>query len=403
MPKDNIHHGDWEHRDVHNLYGMTFHEATYAAIKERNPKKPTRPFVLTRAFFAGSQRTAAMWTGDNEAKWEHLAQAVPMLLSQGIAGMPFAGADVGGFFGNPSKELLTRWYQAGAFYPFFRAHAHIDAKRREPYLVGEPYVSIIREAIKLRYSLLPSLYTSFHRASWEGMPILRPMFLMFPDDEEALTIDDQFFFGDTGIIVKPVVEEGATTTKIWIPDDGIYYDYFDYTIQIGQGWGTINSPIEQIPILMRGGHIFPRKDRPRRSAELMKDDPYTIVIALSRVGAAAGVLYVDDGETFDYQNGQFLHKSFVYQSNKLTSKIVNNDRAKAKPYLKSISHVFVERVIIVGLPEGAVKEKKAKVTVGSKSWDAEIEFYEEHVGRASFAIVKNPKVPIGEEFEIELL
>lgn len=174
MPKDNLHYGNWEHRDVHNLYGLTFHNATYHAVLDRLPRaKQQRPFVLTRAFFAGSQRTAAMWTGDNEAKWDHLEQAFPMLLAQGIAGMPFAGADVGGFFGNPSKELLTRWYQAGAFYPFFRAHAHIDARRREPYLAGEPYVSIIRDAIRLRYQLLPAWYTAFHRASWEGMPILR--------------------------------------------------------------------------------------------------------------------------------------------------------------------------------------------------------------------------------------
>lgn len=226
---------------------------------------------------------------------------------------------------------------------------------------------------------------------------------MFPDDEEALTIDDQFFFGDTGIIVKPVVEEGATTTRIWIPDDGVYYDYFDYTVQIGQGWGTIQAPLEKIPILMRGGHIFPRKDRPRRSAELMKNDPYTIVIPLSRVGDAAGVLYVDDGESFDYQNGSFLHKSFIYQANKLISKVINAEPAKAKAYLKSIAHIVIERVIVIGVPEGAVKQKKAKVTVGGKSWDADVEFFEEHLGKAAYAVVKNPKVPIGEEFEIELL
>lgn len=98
-----------------------------------------RPFVLSRSFFAGSQRWGAVWTGDNAAEWEHLAVSVPMLLSMSVAGLPFVGADVGGFFKNPDGELMTRWYQLGAYYPFFRGHAHHETKRREPWLFGEPY------------------------------------------------------------------------------------------------------------------------------------------------------------------------------------------------------------------------------------------------------------------------
>jgi mannosyl-oligosaccharide alpha-1,3-glucosidase len=183
MPKDNIHDDGWEHRDLHNMYGWWMANATAKAVSTRT-KKPIRPFVLTRSFFAGSQRFGAMWTGDNQANWEHLEIALPMLLSQGIAGMPFAGglhipgdvlivADVGGFFGNPEPELLVRWYQSGAFYPFFRAHAHIDTKRREPWLFGEPYTSHIRDALRLRYQLLPAIYTTFHKSSVTGLPILR--------------------------------------------------------------------------------------------------------------------------------------------------------------------------------------------------------------------------------------
>jgi len=282
MPKDNIHHGNWEHRDVHNINGMSFHNATYEGLRIRlGNGKERRPFVLTRSFFAGSQRSAAMWTGDNQADWPHLQQAFPMLLANGIAGFPFAGADVGGFFGNPSKELLTRWYQAGAFYPFFRGHAHIDAKRREPYLAGEPYVSIIRDAIRLRYSLLPAWYTAFHRASWEGMPILRPHFVTFPDDEAGFAIDDQFFLGDTGLLAKPVVKESATETTVYFPDDEVYYDYFDFTTYHRKGKYEVPAALEKIPLFMRGGHIIPRKDRLRRSSGLMRYDPYTLVISLS--------------------------------------------------------------------------------------------------------------------------
>jgi len=282
MPKDNIHHGDWEHRDVHNLYGMTFHNATYEGLVTRLGKgNERRPFVLTRSFFAGSQRTAAMWTGDNQASWEHLAQAFPMILNQGIAGMPFSGADVGGFFGNPSKELLTRWYQSGTFYPFFRGHAHIDAKRREPYLVEEPYRSIIRDALRLRYALLPVWYTAFHRASLDGMPVIRPHFVMFPEDEAGFAIDDQFFIGDFGLLAKPVVKEGADSVEIYLPDDEPYYDYFTHKVYKGKGYHTVSAPLNTIPLLMRGGGIVPRKDRHRRSSGLMKYDPYTLVINLN--------------------------------------------------------------------------------------------------------------------------
>ncbi len=127
-----------------------------------------RAFVLTRSFFAGSQRFGAVWTGDNAAKWDHLAVSVPMLLSLGVSGIQFSGADVGGFFGDPDSELLVRWYQTGVWQPFFRAHAHIDTKRREPWLFGEPVTSHIRNvrygcvcAARLGSAHPPSLPLSF--------------------------------------------------------------------------------------------------------------------------------------------------------------------------------------------------------------------------------------------------
>ena len=107
-----------------------------------------RPFVLSRSLFAGTQRLGPIWTGDNSAEWPHLRASLPMLLSLGVAGISFAGADVGGFFGNPEPELLVRWYQVGTFYPFFRGHAHLDTKRREPWLFGEPHTSHIRRALR---------------------------------------------------------------------------------------------------------------------------------------------------------------------------------------------------------------------------------------------------------------
>ncbi|TVY59550.1 Glucosidase 2 subunit alpha [Lachnellula suecica] len=397
MPKDNIHHDNWEHRDVHNLNGLTFVNATYQAMLERKKGEIRRPFVLTRSFYAGSQRMGAMWTGDNQANWDHLAAGFPMIINNGISGFPFAGADVGGFFGNPEKDLLTRWYQAGAFYPFFRGHAHIDTRRREPYLAGEPYTGIITQALRLRYALLPAWYTAFHEASVNGTPILRPHYFVYPSDESAFAIDDQFFVGSTGLLAKPVVTEGATSVDIYIPDSEVYYDYFDFEKYQGQGHKTVQAPLEKIPLLMQGGHIIPRKDRPRRSSGLMKWDPYTLVVVLGNEGTASGKLYVDDGETFDYQTGAFIHRSFNFKNGVLASSNLGTKGKLTDKYIKTMKNVGVERVVIVGAP----KEWASKASVKVGGAEAGIEFHAEEGGKAAWAVVKNPKVAIGEDWKIE--
>lgn len=130
-------------------------------------------------------------------------------------------ADVGGFFGNPSHELLVRWYQAGAFMPFFRAHAHIDTKRREPYLFEEPIRGYLKDALRLRYALLPVWYNAFKEASVWGLPIMRPQYAIFPEDEKGFKIDDQYYVGGEGLLFKPVVQEGAVTTEVYISDDQV--------------------------------------------------------------------------------------------------------------------------------------------------------------------------------------
>lgn len=175
LPRDTVHEGGWENRDVHNVYSIQVHRATFDGLLNRQPTGQAlkRPFVLSRAFYAGSQRYGAIWTGDNLGSWDHLSGQTSMLLSLNICGMTFSGADVGGFFGNPDEEMLIRWYQAGTFGPFFRAHAHIDTKRREPYLYDEPTKGMLRDAIQLRYQLLSVWYTAFYESSLSGAPIIK--------------------------------------------------------------------------------------------------------------------------------------------------------------------------------------------------------------------------------------
>ena len=415
MPKDNIHHGNWEHRDVHNINGMTFQNATYTALLHRDPKAPKRPFVLTRSFFAGSQRLGAVWTGDNQASWDHLVASIPMTLANNIAGFPFVGADVGGFFGNPSNELLTRWYQAGTFNPFFRGHAHIDSRRREPYLPGQPYTGIITQAIRLRYQLLPAWYTAFHEAATDGSPIIRPQYYIHPSDEKGFAIDDQFYIGSTGLLAKPVTTEGAQSVDVYISDTETYYDYIDYTTYSGAGKTfTIAAPLDKIPLLMQGGHIIPRRDRPRRSSGLMRWDPFTLVVVVGNDGTAEGTLYLDDGESFDYQAGAYIHRQFSFKSaasasggaggsSTLVSKDLGGGVGKSKEYVKKMAKVRIEKVIVVGAPPEW--ERRTEVLVvedGARAGrKVGLKWRRGEGGRASWAVVRDPGVKVGGDWEIE--
>lgn len=411
MPKDNLHHGNWEHRDVHNLNGMTLMNATWHALRSRREGEQRRPFVLTRSFFAGAQRTGAMWTGDNQAAWDHLRESIPMVLSQGIAGFPFAGADVGGFFGNPETELLTRWYQAGAFYPFFRAHAHIDSRRREPYLAAEPYRSIIAAALRLRYSLLPSWYTAFRQAHVDGTPVVKPMFYTHPSEEAGLGIDDQFFVGNTGLLAKPVTEKDKETAEIWIPDGEVYYDYFTYdVVPTAKGQTvTVDAPLHKIPLLMRGGHVFARRDRPRRSSALMRWDDYTLVVAVGRDGGVAqGDLYVDDGDSFDYERGQYIHRRFVFDGAASSMVSVEADEGRAPvpaeeegEWMRKMRSVGVDRIVVVGAPASWAGKTSVRVESEGKTWDAKLEFTPAQQGRAAYAVVRKIGVRIGADWKID--
>ncbi|KAG0208495.1 hypothetical protein BGX33_006203 [Mortierella sp. NVP41] len=378
LPKDAMHYNRVEHRSIHNIYGAMFHAATAQGLATRN-ETLQRPFVLSRAFFAGSQRYGAIWTGDNRASWDHFAVVTPMLLTIGIAGLPFSGADVGGFFGDPEPELLTRWYQAGAFYPFFRAHAHLDSKRREPWLFGEPYTSQIRAAIRTRYSLLPF---------W-------PMLFEFPNDETTYRMDDQFMVGDA-LLVKPVTAAGVTHSEVYFAGSEKWFDFYDGQVKRGPGVQLVPSPAYKIPVYQRAGTIIPKREKPRRSSKEMDNDPFTLVIALDSDGKAAGRLYLDDGESFDYSRGDYIFREFKVQGGVLSSRSLNPKESEAEwSFIRRSSSLKVERIVFQGL-----REPVSRVVIDGRL--TTVDSRHDIAGGHYVAILPKVYLSIGQDWEVAL-
>ncbi|XP_058294797.1 neutral alpha-glucosidase AB [Hylobates moloch] len=364
------------------------HMATADGLRQRSGGME-RPFVLARAFFAGSQRFGAVWTGDNTAEWDHLKISIPMCLSLGLVGLSFCGADVGGFFKNPEPELLVRWYQMGAYQPFFRAHAHLDTGRREPWLLPSQHNDIIRDALGQRYSLLPFWYTLLYQAHREGIPVMRPLWVQYPQDVTTFNIDDQYLLGDA-LLVHPVSDSGAHGVQVYLPGQGeVWYDIQSY--QKHHGPQTLYLPVtlSSIPVFQRGGSIVPRWMRVRRSSECMKDDPITLFVALSPQGTAQGELFLDDGHTFNYQTRQeFLLRRFSFSGNTLVS-------SSADPEGHFETPIWIERVVIIGAG------KPAAVVLQTKgSPESRLSF--QHDPETSVLVLRKPGINVASDWSIHL-
>lgn len=375
---------------------MLFHKSTSEGLIVRNSNKNERPFVLSRSFFAGSQKYGAIWTGDNEASWSHLQIATPMLLSLNIAALSFVGADVGGFFGNPDAELMTRWMQAGAYQPFFRGHAHHDAKRREPWMFGEEWMVKMREAAMSRYALLPYWYTVFKEAEISGMPVMRMMWMEYPKHEELYSLDDQYLIG-SDMLVKPVTSSGVKETDIVFPCEDSWYDVDTMNkIQLGQkdevSTVTVESDIDKIPVYQRGGSIISRKLRLRRSTQMMTTDPYTLFVALNDSRQAKGSLYVDDEHSFDYKRkAQFRIANFDVDFNDDGFiKNVMTDGSSSTELFKSTNHM-IERIILMG-----VERSPSSLTVRSTALD--FQFNEE----SNIVVIRKPNISAVDNWAISV-
>jgi len=292
----NDHEVSLPHETVRNIYGHQECRATRAALEASNPER--RPFVVTRSGYAGIQRFAAVWTGDNQSRWSHLRQSIPMLLNLSLSGVAFCGADIGGFALPCSRELYARWIQLGALYPFARTHAMWGKGRQEPWSFGPRVEAIARAALELRMRLLPYLYGLFRESEETGAPVWRPLFYEFPDDPVAPTVEDQVMLGPS-LLVAPVVEKGARERDVQLPP-GVWMSWNDDARYTGPRRIRVPAPLEQLPLFVRGGSVIPT-----RSPVLHVGMPPAEPCVLEVFPGADGrhVLVEDDGGSTAYRHG----------------------------------------------------------------------------------------------------
>ncbi|HEX8998134.1 MAG TPA: TIM-barrel domain-containing protein [Ktedonobacterales bacterium] len=296
------------HTRFHNAFGMQMARATREGLERLRPNE--RAFVLTRSGYAGVQRYAAMWTGDNSSRWEHLRLAVSMCLSVGMSGQPFIGFDSGGFFDAATPEMLVRFMQLGVFFPLYRNHSAMGTPAQEPWAFGQPWEAFCRDAINLRYRLLPYLYTRFEEASRTGAPITRPMAYAFPDDAHVAGLEDQFLVG-ADLLAAPALLAGQLRRDVRFPV-GAWRDWLTGERYAGPLTAQVETPIDAAPLFVREGAIVPLGPVMQYVGEVAEES-LTLVCALGpEDGARAqGELYEDDGATRDFERGAWSRTRFT--------------------------------------------------------------------------------------------
>jgi alpha-glucosidase len=295
------------HAAVHNVYGQLASRSTYEGLQRLRPD--ARPFVLTRATYAGGQRYAAVWAGDNVSEWTHLRGSIPLLLGMGLSGMPFVGVDIGGFAEAPSAELYTRWLQLGVFYPFMRTHTTFGTPDQDPWSYGTDHEVLNRRAIELRYELLPHIYNVMHDASVSGLPALRPLMLEYPNDPVTYGLDDEAMFG-RDLLIAPVLWPNASERSVYLPA-GAWVDFWTGARFAGAAAYRVPVTLRSIPIFARAGSLIFEHPAVQHTGEL-RGQPLRIVAMPGGDGEAS--LYEDDGETRAYVQGMSVTRVFRHQS-----------------------------------------------------------------------------------------
>jgi alpha-glucosidase len=330
---------DYEHERYHNQYGFLMARATDEGLLRSRPGQ--RSFVLSRSGYAGIQRYAANWTGDNPVSWAQFRVNIPMNLNIGLSGQPFTGSDIRG----GDEELFIRFYQYAMFYPFARNHSG-----NYPWNYGARVESAIRKAIEFRYQLLPYLYTAMMRASETGEPVMRPLVYEFQYDPAVTDRCDEFLFGDH-LLVAPVMTKGAVTRSLYLPR-GDWYRFGQAGALAGERTVTVDAPLTECPVFVRGGAVIPSADVVQSTAFYHPEEVTLLVYLPLADGEYVSYLHEDDGATFDYLTGSFFRTVFrIVRAGKqvtLTAVTTGNGYAgfsRTRFRIRVIGDQITERVI----------------------------------------------------------
>ena len=285
-----------------NEFPLLTTTAVYQGQREASDKK--RVFILSRSAYAGAQRNAAAtWSGDVDPNWETFRRQIPAGLNYSLSGLPYWTTDIGGFVSaNPDdpayRELDVRWFQFGTFCPIFRAHGTRTTNQNEVWSYGPDAQKILIAYDKLRYRLMPYIYSLAWKTTSEGYTIMRPLVMDFREDLHAQNIGDQFLFGPA-ILVNPVTEPGSATRHLYLPA-AKWYDF--WTGAAIQGGNTLDapSPIDRMPLYVRAGSILPLGPDVEFAAEKSSDP---IELRIYRGANGSFTLYEDENDSYDYERG----------------------------------------------------------------------------------------------------
>jgi alpha-glucosidase len=331
------------HLQGHNVYGLQMARASYDGFRKALNK---RPFILTRSGYSGLQRYTAIWTGDNRAEDDHMLLGIRLLSSLGLSGVPFTGMDVGGFTGNPSVSLYARWMQIGAFSPYFRNHTGVNTKSAEPWAFGEEVLEIVRNYVNLRYQLMPYLYSSFYEATQNGKPIVRSLAINYTHDEKVYStkFQNQYEFGN-GFMIVPFA--GADTYgNIYFPQ-GNWYDLYTDEVLAGKQEKIIPVTLNKLPVYVKESSIIPMQSLVQTTAQ-KPTDTLTVHIYKGNVNNSF-VYYEDDGESYNYENGNFFKRTITYDAAKKQITFAKAEGSATSKFkrIKLMMHGFANQSIKV--------------------------------------------------------
>jgi len=307
---DDVQFADGDHLKLHNVYGHLMAQATYEGMKSLTSK---RPFVLTRACYAGSQRYCSGWTGDNHSLWHHLQLSLTQMMNLGLSGMNLVGSDIGGFGSDTTPELMVRWMQLGALSPFFRNHSAKGTKRQELTEFDGKTQAAIRCALQLRYHLIPYIYDLAH----DDLPILRPLVMEFPMDPICRELTDQFMLG-MSLLVAPVMTPGVTARAVYLPA-GIWYDYYTGKRYKGGKYILADAPLERIPLFARAGAIIPVSVGDPQCTDEIQETEIEVF-----TGRGQYLHFCDDGYSLNFKKGCVDILEIKVRGKTVTQKVIKN-------------------------------------------------------------------------------